>query len=53
MSDGDGGAVATRHAELDNIAEQIGSTLHAPFYDAVIYGVIGDPRFKVKRLGLI
>jgi len=31
MSDGDGDSVAARYAELDNIAKQMGSPLHAPF----------------------
>ncbi len=48
MSDGDGGAVATRHAELDNITEQIGSTLQAPFMTLSFMALLVIPDLKLS-----
>ena len=48
MSDGDGGAVATSHAELDNITEQIGSTLHAPFMTLSFMALLVIPDLKLS-----
>ena len=52
MSDGDGDTVATRYAELDNIAKQMGSTLRAPFMTLSFMALLVIPDLKLSDQGL-
>ncbi|MDD1614569.1 MAG: adenine deaminase [Methylococcaceae bacterium] len=52
MSDGDGDSVAARYAELDNIAKQMGSPLHAPFMTLSFMALLVIPDLKLSDQGL-
>ncbi len=52
MSDADGDSVATRYAELDRLAKQIGSPLRAPFMTLSFMALLVIPELKLSDQGL-
>lgn len=52
MSDLDGDEVANRYAELDRIAKQMGSHLHAPFMTLSFMALLVIPNLKLSDQGL-
>ena len=50
MSNEEGTKVANHYSLIDQMTkEQLGCTLSAPFYDAFIYGTIGNSSAQIKR----
>jgi adenine deaminase len=52
MSDFDGDSVAKRYAELDRLAKQMGSKLHAPFMTLSFMALLVIPNLKLSDQGL-
>ena len=52
ISDADGDSVAARYAELDRLAKQMGSPLHAPFMTLSFMALLVIPELKLSDLGL-
>ena len=52
MSDFDGDSVAKRYAELDRLAKQMGSKLHAPFMTLSFMSLLVIPNLKLSDKGL-
>lgn len=52
MSDLDGDWVANRYAELDRLAKQMGSNLHAPFMTLSFMALLVIPNLKLSDQGL-
>lgn len=52
MSDAEGEWVATRYAELDNLAKQMGSALRAPFMTLSFMALLVIPELKLSDQGL-
>ena len=52
MSDLDGDWVANRYAELDRLAKQMGSNLHAPFMTLSFMSLLVIPNLKLSDQGL-
>ncbi|MGM5471106.1 adenine deaminase [Flavobacteriaceae bacterium LMO-SS05] len=52
MSDKDGKAVGLQYAELDRMAKQLGSTLHAPYMTLSFMALLVIPSLKLSDKGL-
>ncbi len=52
MSDKDGVTVGKQYAELDHMAKQLGSTLHAPFMTLSFMALLVIPSLKLSDKGL-
>ena len=52
MSDKDGKTVGIQYAELDNMAKQLGSTLHAPYMTLSFMALLVIPSLKLSDKGL-
>jgi len=52
MSDKDGKTVGLQYAELDNMAKQLGSTLHAPYMTLSFMALLVIPSLKLSDKGL-
>ena len=52
MSDKDGKTIGKQYAELDNIAKQLGSKLHAPYMTLSFMALLVIPSLKLSDKGL-
>jgi adenine deaminase len=52
MSDQDGETIGKHYAELDNMAKQLGSTLHAPYMTLSFMALLVIPSLKLSDKGL-
>ncbi len=52
MSDQDGQTIGKQYAELDNMAKQMGSTLHAPYMTLSFMALLVIPSLKLSDKGL-
>ncbi|AXP82859.1 Adenine deaminase [Mariniflexile rhizosphaerae] len=52
MSDKDGDTVGKQYAELDNMAKQLGSTLHTPYMTLSFMALLVIPSLKLSDKGL-
>src|SRR5690606_39265544 len=52
MSNNDGETVAKAYTELDNMAKQLGSTLHAPYMTLSFMALLVIPSLKLSDKGL-
>lgn len=52
MSDGEGYIIAQRYEEIDEMAKELGSTLHAPFMTVAFMSLLVIPELKLGDRGL-
>ena len=52
MSDADGFEIAKRYDEVDAMAKELGSTLHAPFMTVAFMSLLVIPELKLGDKGL-
>jgi len=52
MSDQDGETIGKQYAELDKMAKQLGSTLHAPYMTLSFMALLVIPSLKLSDKGL-
>ena len=52
MSDNDGETIGKQYAQLDKMAKQMGSTLHAPYMTLSFMALLVIPSLKLRDEGL-